>query len=83
VTPTQKPPLVMAVETALGTKVLSLRYLPSPAAAAAAAKGSGSAEHAAEVALDDLGQVPVAQPDLGRVLGAPEIDLAPDDEATR
>jgi hypothetical protein len=30
------PPLVTAVEAALGTKVLSLRYLPSPTAAAAA-----------------------------------------------
>lgn len=31
------PPIVAAVEAALGTRVLSLRYLPSPTAAAAAA----------------------------------------------
>jgi hypothetical protein len=30
------PPLVAAVEAVLQTKVLSLRYLPSPTAAAAA-----------------------------------------------
>lgn len=73
-----KPPLVAAVEAALGTRVLALRYLPSPTAGA-----SAGPQNAAQIALDDLGEVGVAQPDLGRVLGPAEVDLAPDDEATR
>ena len=76
--PQGKPPLVAAVEAALGTRVLTLRYLPSPTAAA-----SAGAQNAAEVALDDLGEMRVAQPDLGGVLGPAEVDLASDDEATR
>lgn len=42
------PALVAAVEAVLGTKVLSLRYLPSPSAAAAAlgARASHGAEDA-------------------------------------
>jgi hypothetical protein len=78
VTANQKPPLVAAVEAALGTRVLALRYLPSPTAAA-----SAGAQDASQVALDDLGEVHVAQPDLGRVWGSPEVDLASDDEAAR
>ncbi|MBV8981004.1 MAG: hypothetical protein JO086_08915 [Acidimicrobiia bacterium] len=74
----RKPPLVAAVEVALGTRVVALRYLPSPAAAS-----SASPQNAAQVALDDLGEVHVAQPDLGGVLRPSEVDLTPDDEATR
>ena len=73
-----KPPLVAAVEAALGTRVLALRYLPSPTAAA-----SASPQNAAEVPLDDFGEMGVAQPGLGRVLGSPEVDLTADDESTR
>lgn len=73
-----KPLLVAAVEAALGTRVLALRYLPSPTAAA-----SAGAQNAAEVSLDDLGEVRVAQPDLGGVLRPAEVDLASDDESTR
>ena len=73
-----KPPLVAAVEAALGTRVLALRYLPSTTEPA-----SAGAQHTAEVALDDLGEVHVAQPDLSGVLRPPEVDLAADDEATR
>jgi hypothetical protein len=80
----RRAPLVAAVEAALGTRVLALRYLPSPTAIAAALTGeSTGAQHAPEVALDDLGEVHVAQPDLGRVLGPAEVDLASDDEPTR
>jgi len=41
------PALVAAVEAVLGTKVLSLRYLPSPSAAAAAL-GARTSEGAAD-----------------------------------
>jgi hypothetical protein len=75
--------LVAAVEAALGTKVKGLRYLPSPTAAAAALANAllRSAEHAVEVALDDLLDVGVAQPGLGGMVGTTKVDLPPDDES--
>jgi hypothetical protein len=42
VTDSQTPPLVVAVEAALGKKVRSLRYLPSPEAAAQALSGTAT-----------------------------------------
>jgi hypothetical protein len=51
VTDSQVPPLVVAVEAALGKKVRSLRYLPSPEAAARALAGTGPAP---ELQLDYL-----------------------------
>jgi hypothetical protein len=82
VTDNEKPPLVTAVEAALGAKVLALRYLPSPsvAAAALAAGASGGAQDASEVAFNDRLDVDVAQSDLRRVLRPTEVDLPSDDE---
>jgi hypothetical protein len=84
---TGKPPLVVAVEAALGAPVLSLRYLPSAAAARAAlavkALPSGSPEDAAQVALDDLFDVRVAEPGVGGMLGSTQVDLPPHDEPAR
>lgn len=84
---TEKPPLVVAVEAALGAPVLSLRYLPSAAAARAAlavkALPLGSPEDAAQVALDDFLDVHVAEPGVGGMLGSTQIDLPPHDESAR
>jgi hypothetical protein len=76
------PPLVAAVEAALGTKVRSLRYLPSPAAAVAAlaAGASGGAQDTAEVAFDNLLDMDVAQSELRGMLRSSEVDLPSDDE---
>jgi hypothetical protein len=49
VTDPSTPPLVVAVERALGKKVVALRYLPSPAASAEVAPPSGGPEHASRL----------------------------------
>ena len=79
------PPLVAVVEAVLGTKVLALRYLPSPAASrhALARSGSGGRQLPSEVAYDHLLEVGVAEPSLGRVPGPAEVELTTDDESSR